>query len=169
MLGLEQEHGHLRPGHGIAGAVVARAATGRDALGRKLLDPGGELARAGHVVEDAGARGRRVGGSVLGLQQEDGHLGACDGVVAAVVAAAASGGDAIAEDLLDVGVEDVRLRHVEEVREESSDENDGTNKGITGRTVRHGGKGTEPSGRSTGSRWDDGCIRYCDIVEFPWR
>ena len=154
VLGLEQEHGHLRPGHGIAGTVVARAATGRNALGRKLLDPWGELARAGHVVEDAGAGGRRVGGPVLGLEQEDGHLGACDGVVAAVVAAAASGGDAGAEDLLDVGVEDVRLRHVEEVREEScgKDARDGRSSRRIADRVGHRDV-DEPAGRKRG--------RYC--------
>ena len=138
VLGLEEENCHLGPRHGAAGAVVTAAAAAGDGFRVELLDPvdgKGGRGRACDVVENARAGGRRVGGAVLGLQQEDGHLGAGHRIVAAVVAAAASRGDAVSEDLLDVGVEDVRLGHVEEIGEERADEN--AREGRTAHRVRY--------------------------------
>ena len=54
---------------------------------------------------------------MLGLEQEDRHLVPPDRVVPAVVTAAAARRDAVAQDLLDEVVEEVALRHVQEVRE----------------------------------------------------
>ena len=151
MLGLEEKDRHLGSRHGIAGAVVAGAAAVGDGLAVELLDPvdgKGGRGRAFDVREDARAGGRRVGGAVLGLQQEDGHLCAGDRVVAAVVAGSASGRDAVAVHLLDVGVEDVGLRHVEEVGEEASGQN--------ARDGRVAGRGADR-------------VRHRDIDEPAWR
>src|SRR5262249_25246042 len=53
VLALEQEHRHLAARDGVAGTVVAVAASARDALGRELVDPVDELARGTrHVRED---------------------------------------------------------------------------------------------------------------------
>ena len=49
---------------------------------------------------------------MLRLEQEDGHLGAGDRSCPAVVAASAAARDAVVEELLDEGVEAVRLGHV---------------------------------------------------------
>ena len=59
---------------------------------------------------------------MLSLEQEDGHLSAGDRVVMTVVPAAAARGDPSTEDLFDVGVEEIRLRDIEEVGEPAGGE-----------------------------------------------
>ena len=109
---LEQEDGHLGARDGVAGAVVAAAAAAGDAAAGQVLDPRVEgAAGAGTSVNTVPVQaGGRVAGAEQGLQQEDGHLGARDGVVAAVGAAAAAGRHAVADELLDGVVKDVGLR-----------------------------------------------------------
>ncbi len=71
-----------------------------------------------HVAEDRSGRGRRhVGRTVLGAEQEDRHLRPRHARGGAVVASAASGGDAVPDDRLDGRVVGARLRNVEEVGE----------------------------------------------------
>src|SRR5262245_5667070 len=69
---LRQEHRHLSPRVRIRRTVAqrTRGASARDAFPVEPLDPIGELARTRDVLEHAGARGRRVRGSVLRLQEE---------------------------------------------------------------------------------------------------
>ena len=114
VLGLENEDRHLRRRDRIVRAVVAAPASAGDPFIEELLDPVGELARARHVREDAGARRRHVVGSVLGLQQEDRHLRARDRARRAIVAGAAPGRHAHVKEPLDVRIKGMRRRHVEE-------------------------------------------------------
>jgi len=51
-----EEHSHLVTGHRRFGAVVATTTTGRDALGRQLLDPVHRPVTQRHIAEDAGGR-----------------------------------------------------------------------------------------------------------------
>jgi len=67
-----------------------------------------------YIVE-TGARadtGGNVGSAVLCAQEEDGHLGTGDRVIRAVVAAAATGGDAIGVEFLDPIDRPVGYRHI---------------------------------------------------------
>src|SRR5262245_30253324 len=66
---LRQKHRHLSPGIRVVRAVVATAAASGDALCRELLDPVGKERRTRHVSEGAGARGRHIQASMLGLQE----------------------------------------------------------------------------------------------------
>ena len=100
-----QKRRHLAAGDVVERAVVTAAAASRHALGRELLDPGGELGRAYDVVEVTVAGRGRVGPSVHGLQHEDRHLVAAHRVGRTVVPAAAAAGDALGRERVDPGSE----------------------------------------------------------------
>ena len=118
MLGLEQKNGHLVAADRVARAVVPAAAASGDARRRESLDPRGGEGAGRHVGEHGSGRGRRdVGRAVLRAQQEDGHLRARDGAGGAVVSETAARGDGVAHERLDEIVEQMRLRHVREIRE----------------------------------------------------
>src|SRR5206468_3011828 len=108
------EHRHLPARVVVARAVVSAAATARDLLGRELLDPVRELGWTGDIAENAGAVRRRVGRTVLGLQEEHRHLVAADGTRRAIVAAAAAAGDSLRRERFDPVGERRRTRHVGE-------------------------------------------------------
>ena len=114
MEGLQQEGRHLRPRHGVVGAVVPTAASAGDAFEVELLDPVGEEARARDVGEEARAGRGDECRAVLGLQQEDGHLRPRHRAIRAVNAGAAAGRDSVVEDVLDEPVELLRGGHVRE-------------------------------------------------------
>ena len=105
--GFRQEDRHLAAGVRVVRAEVAPAATAGDAAMGQVLDPGVELAGAGHVRENrSGTRRRDVGRSQRGLEQEHGHLGAGDRIGRAEVSSAAASGEATVGEVLDPGVED---------------------------------------------------------------
>src|SRR6185436_20634220 len=99
---------------GLERTVVAPAAPSGDALGRELLDPIGELGRAGDIGKIAAAGRRHVARAVLGFQEEDRHLLARDHVGRTVVAAAAASGYAGGREGLDPRREVARAGHVRE-------------------------------------------------------
>ena len=111
---LRDEDGHLSASVVVSRAVIAAAAAAGDQLGGELLDPVGEGRGAGHVCEDARAVWRHVCRSVLGLEQENGHLRSGDRARGAVIAAAAASRDTVVEEILDEGVEKARTRDVGE-------------------------------------------------------
>src|SRR4029453_5042707 len=113
---LEQEDRHLSPGDEIVRAEVAAAASDRDAFGGQRLDPGRERRRAGHVGENTDAGRRYVADAVLGLHEEDGHLLSFGPRGNAVVAAAHTDGDRVADQSRDVSVELLTSRAVQEIR-----------------------------------------------------
>ncbi len=109
----DQEDGHFGAGHVGARAEVAATAAGGDAFVGKLFDPLGGPVGARHVAKHgAGRRGRIVGGAMLRLEQEDGHLGAGHVGVGAEVAAAAAGGNSIDSQFFDPGRSPVGARHI---------------------------------------------------------
>src|SRR4029077_13893203 len=111
------EYRHLSAGVVVEGAVKRRrnGASAGDVLGGQLLDPVGELGGAGDIVEDAGAGGWGVAGSVARLQQKDRHLVTADRILRAVGAGAAAARDAAGGEVLDPVGEGGGAGHIGEV------------------------------------------------------
>ena len=115
----QQKHGHFLALDRIGWAVLAVPATGRDTLVVELFDPVRVLTRARNIRELPGrsASRRNVSRSVLRGQQKHGHFLALHRVGRTVVAAAASGCDAGAQDPFDGSVSRLTLQHVQEIGE----------------------------------------------------